>query len=155
CVSHSSCVLVGSGNICRMSHLDVPHFPRGFVLSERPIEAPPTFVPGPILSNFYVHPWTHIETAGDAGLFVIILGHCVPTRTELPADTATHLLAQLQAGEGRFLQELADYGGRHAIIFGSKGNIRVVNDAVSVLCSRGWCGRVECPTCRTSTRRGN
>lgn len=115
-----------------MSHLDVPHFPRGFVLSERPIEAPPTFVPGPILSNFYVHPWTHIETAGDAGLFVIILGHCVPTRTELPADTATHLLAQLQAGEGRFLQELADYGGRHAIIFGSKGNIRVVNDATAM-----------------------
>src|SRR5699024_10853297 len=28
--------------------------------------------------------------------------------------------------------ELADYGGRHAIIFGSKGNIRVVNDATAM-----------------------
>src|SRR5699024_12270495 len=108
-----------------MSHLDVPHFPRGFVLSERPIEAPPTFVPGPILSNFYVHPWTNIETAGTTDLFVIILGHCVPTGTVLPADTATHLLAQLQAGEVRFLQELAEYGGRHAIILGSTGNTGV------------------------------
>src|SRR5699024_11297791 len=139
-VTHSWCGVVGSVYTCRMSRLDVPLFPRGFGLSERPIAAPPTFVPCPMLSNFYVHPWTHIETAGDAGLCVIILGHCVPTRTELPADAATHLLAQLQAGEGRFLQELADYGGRHAIIFGSKGNSRVVNDAVSVLCSRGWCG---------------
>src|SRR5699024_12254631 len=79
-----------------------------------------------------MHPWTNIETAGTTDLVVMILGHCVPTRTELPADTATHLLAQLQAGEGRFLQELADYGGRHAIIFGSKGNTRVVNDATAM-----------------------
>src|SRR5699024_6345083 len=95
-------------------------------------EAPPTFVAGPILDNFYVHPWTHIETAGDASLFVIILGHCVPTRTELPEDTAVHLLSRLRDGEGCFLQALDDYGGRYVIIFGSSGNIRVVNDATGM-----------------------
>src|SRR5699024_4117908 len=115
-----------------MSHLDVPQFPRGFLLSERPVEVPPTFVTGPILEHFYVHPWAHVEAAGDASLFVIILGHCVPTRTEQPDETAAHLLARLRDGESCFLQELDEYGGRHAIIFGSSGNIRVVNDATGM-----------------------
>jgi len=115
-----------------MSHLDVPQFPRGFLLSEHPIQVPPTFVAGPILEHFYVHPWTNIETAGDANLFVIILGNCVPTRAEQTHDTAVHLLTQLRDGESRFLQELDKYGGRHAIIFGSFRNIRVVNDATAM-----------------------
>lgn len=117
-----------------MSHqqLEVPRFPRGFLLSERPVEPPPTFVPGPILPNFYVHPWANIETAGDTNLFVIILGHAAPTRPEQVQSSAEHLLACLRDGEGTFLKALDDYGGRHAIIFGSFGNIRVVNDATGM-----------------------
>lgn len=116
----------------RMSHLEVPRFPRGFLLSERPVETPPTFVPGPILENFYVHPWTNVETAGDAGLFVIVLGHAVSTRAEDVGRPADHLLECLRRGECEFLQALDDYSGRHAIIFGSVGNIRVVTDATAM-----------------------
>lgn len=113
-------------------HLEVPRFPRGFVLSERPVDPPPTFVPGPILPNFYVHPWANVETAGDPDLFVIILGHVVSTRSEQAQPAAEHLLACLRAGEGTFLKALDDYGGRHALIFGSAGDIRVVNDATGM-----------------------
>src|SRR5699024_494315 len=113
-------------------HLEVPRFPRGFLLSERPVDSPPTFVAGPILPNFYVHPWANVETAGDANLFVIILGHAVPTKSEQAQPPAAHLLACLRDGEGTFLKALDDYGGRHAIIFGSSGNIRVVNDATGM-----------------------
>lgn len=113
-------------------HLEVPRFPRGFLLSERPVDPPPAFVPGPILPNFYVHPWANVETAGDARLFVIILGHAVPTRSEQVHPPAAHLLACLRDGEGTFLKALDDYGGRHAIIFGRVGNIRVVNDATGM-----------------------
>src|SRR5690625_4762566 len=117
--------------IC-MSHREVPRFPRGFLLSERPVAVPSTFVPGPILENFYVHPWTNVETAGDRDLFVIVIGHCVPTRPEMTEEPADNLLAAFRAGEGAFFQALYDYSGRHAIIFGSRGDIRVVNDATAM-----------------------
>lgn len=58
---------------------NVPLFPRGFLLSTHDVSMPPTYEPGPLLDNFYVHPWTQIETAGDSGLFVIVLGSCVST----------------------------------------------------------------------------
>ena len=114
-----------------MSHLEVPRFPRGFLLADRPVDPPPTFVAGPILEHFYVHPWTRVEAAGDRDLFVIVLGHCVPTRLA-PEEPPAKLLACLQEGEETFLEALNTYSGRHAIIFGSAGNIRVVNDATAM-----------------------
>lgn len=115
-----------------MSHLQVPLFPRGFLLSQCPVEPPPTFKLGPLLPNFYVHPWTNVETAGDSSLFVIIIGHCVPTRDEQGPDPAAELLETLRGGDGQFLSALGDYSGRHAIIFGTVGNISVVNDATGM-----------------------
>src|SRR5699024_2488138 len=116
----------------RMSHLDIPRFPRGFLLSERPVEAPPTFVAGPILPNFYVHLWAIVGTGREYNLFVILCDHDVPTRSEQVKQSAALLLASLRHGEGTFLATLDDYGGRYAIIFGSAGNIRVVNDATGM-----------------------
>lgn len=113
-------------------HLEVPRFPRGFILSERPVEPPPTFVRGPILENFYVHPWTNVETAGNANLFVVILGHCVPTLPEQSNTPARDLLVALSSGVGSFLEVLDEYSGRHAIIFGNVGNMNVVNDATAM-----------------------
>lgn len=115
-----------------MAYPEVPRFPRGFLLSEYPVEAPPTFVPGPILPNFYVHLWTHVETAGAPDLFVIILGHCVPTQAGQDSDVAAYLLRELHCSESSFLRALDHLGGRHAIVFGSVGNIRVVNDATGM-----------------------
>lgn len=115
-----------------MSHLEIPRFPRGFLLSERPVDPPPTFVPGPLLPHFWVHPWTNVETAGDLELFVIILGHAVPTGPQQGSDAATALLSALEDGESAFFQAVSAYSGRHAIIFGSAGDLRVVNDATGM-----------------------
>lgn len=95
-------------------HLEVPRFPRGFVLSERPIDPPPTFTAGPILDNFYVHPWTNVETAGGRDLFVIVLGHCLPTRADHTTPPADALLYALRQGETAFFAAVSEYGGRHA-----------------------------------------
>src|SRR5699024_12175049 len=89
-----------------MSLSDVPQFPRGFLLADYPIEAPSSFVPGPLLDNFYVHPWTNVRVAGNRDLFVIILGHCVPTSPDQNDDPANDLLACLRISEGNFLREL-------------------------------------------------
>lgn len=113
-------------------HLEVPRFPRGFLLSERHVSTPPTFVSGPILPNFYVHPWANVESAGDQDLFVIVLGHCVPTRPGQEREPAESLLSALRGGEGAFLAAMGRYSGRHAVIFGKPGNIRVVNDAIGM-----------------------
>lgn len=115
-----------------MSHVDVLHFPRGFLLSERPVEPPPTFVSGPLLDNFFVHPWTKLETASDRDLFVIVIGDCVSTEGERGEGPAAVLLSALKTGEGAFLHSLGDYGGRHTIIFGEQGNVGVVNDATGM-----------------------
>lgn len=112
-----------------MSHLEVPRFPRGFLLSERPIDAPFTFVPGPVLPHFWVHPWTRVEHAGDRELFVIILGHCLPTRADQVGPPAEALLGALRRSDTAFFQAVNEYGGRHAIIFGSVGNVAILNDA--------------------------
>src|SRR5699024_3257914 len=73
-----------------------------------------------------------IDFAGDPRLFVIIIGHCVPTRTELSSEPADFLLHCLQQGEKPFYDALHEYAGRHAVIFGSKGNIKIVNDATAM-----------------------
>ena len=115
-----------------MSHLDVPRFPRGFVLSDRHVEPPPTFVPGPLLDHFWVHPWTNVEVAGNHELLVIILGHCIPTVPGHSEDPAKELLRALRRGVDVFLDSLSTYSGRHAVIFGEPGNLAVVNDATGM-----------------------
>lgn len=115
-----------------MPHLEVLRFPRGFLLSERPVEPPPTFIPGPVLPHFWVHPWTHVEHAGDQGLFVIVIGHAVPTAPEQSVDPASWLLSRLRESEAAFFAALSEYGGRHAVIFGAAGNLRIVNDAAGM-----------------------
>ena len=110
----------------------VPLFPRGFVFSTSPVVAPTEYVQGPLLENFYVHPWTSVEAAGDRDLFVIIIGLCVttdPAEIEAPAST---LLKALQADEAAFLNALGRYSGRYAIIFGSAEAPKVVNDATAM-----------------------
>src|SRR5690625_3621745 len=115
-----------------MLPLEVPRFPRGFLISKRPVEAPPTYVPGPIISNFYVHPWATLEVAGDEELFVIVIGQCVPTSSDQHVHSAQALLTALQIGRCEFIRALENYSGRHAIIFGSRDNINVVNDATAM-----------------------
>lgn len=115
-----------------MSHLEMPRFPRGFLFADTPVDSPPTFIPGPLLPNFWVHPWTNIEFAGSLHQFVVIIGHAIPTRPDQGHAPAANLLTSLEQGECAFFRALADYSGRHAIIFGSIGNIRVVNDATSM-----------------------
>lgn len=115
-----------------MTDSTILNFPRGFLLSDHATEAPSAFIPGPLLPNFYVHPWTNVEAAGDHNLFVIMLGHCVPTRESLSPRPAAYLLECLGQGDSEFLRALEDFSGRYAIIFGSRGNIKVVNDATSM-----------------------
>lgn len=111
---------------------NIPSFPRGFVLSNNRIEPPANFVPGPLLQNFHIHPWTHVQTAGCEKLFVIILGHSLSTRPEIDDAPAEHLLAALREGTGQLLRSLGDYSGRYAIIFGSIGDVKIVNDATAM-----------------------
>src|SRR5690625_3129507 len=115
-----------------MSHFEVPRFPLAFLCSVSPVDPPPTFVAGPLLPNFWVHPWTNREIAAGPQLFVIILGHAVPVRPDQGSDAAGTLLTALQYGEGEFFRALDNYSGRHAIIFGTPGNISVVSDATGM-----------------------
>lgn len=68
---------------------------------------------------------------GDSDLFVVIVGDSVQVENhnEAPAED---LLTRLHQSVGSFLGALDSYGGRHAIIFGSAGNVSVVNDAIGM-----------------------
>lgn len=113
-----------------MSKSSIPNFPRGFLFSATPISAPPAFIEGPLLPNFYVHPWTVVETAGDNELFVIGIGSLIPTHDiENPVE---ELLAALKKSETTFFDLLSFYSGRYAVIYGALGDIRVVNDATAM-----------------------
>lgn len=115
-----------------MSNQSIPHFPRGFLLSENPTKPPLGYIEGPILPNFYVHPWTNVEVAGDEHSFVIIIGHSLTIGSDLDGSAANHLLKAFQTGEGHFFRELDYFSGRYAILFGSTGNIKIVNDATAM-----------------------
>src|SRR5699024_7688434 len=54
------------------------------------------------------------------------------TCAKMSQQHAANLMASLRHGEGTYLATLDDYGGPYAIIFGSAGNIRVVNDATGM-----------------------
>jgi hypothetical protein len=115
-----------------MSHLVAPRFPRGFLLSERPVDPPPGYEPGPLLEHFWVHPWTTVAHAGGQELFVIVIGHAVPTTPGLGEDPAGELVSKLRESEAVFFEALSEYSGRYAIIFGSVGDLKVVNDATGM-----------------------
>lgn len=110
---------------------DVPSFPRGFIFATSPVAAPESFDPGPLLPNFHVHPWLRVATAGDADLFVVVLGSCVPISGTDPSP-ATTLLGKLRESESEFLRALDHFVGRHAIIYGSATAPKVVNDATGM-----------------------
>lgn len=120
------------GKLSSMLHLKAPRFPRGFLLAGNSVEPPPTFVPGPLLPNFYVHPWTKVTTAGDVELFVVIIGHAVPATDNVTEHPADFLLQQLRQGESVFLSALDDFGGRYTVVFGSADHMHVANDATGM-----------------------
>lgn len=111
---------------------EIPNFPRGFLLSTKHVEPPPSFIAGPLLPNFFIHPSTSVDFSGDEDGFVISIGHLVPTRAEDSGRATGLLLESLRRGEGQFFRTLSTFGGRHAVIFGNVGNISVVNDATSM-----------------------
>lgn len=112
---------------------DVPRFPRGFLLADRPIAAaPPTFVAGPLLPHLYVHPWAEVDAAANADMFVIVIGQCVSTSPEQDESPAAVLLDALNAGQHEFYRALSQYSGRHAVIFGSPRAPKVVSDATGM-----------------------
>lgn len=109
-------------------------FTRGFILSMVPITPPVGFVRGPLLPNFFVHPWTSVEIAQDRdGKLVVVIGTCVPVE-ELDSrkSVAQALLLTLQQGEDRMLQQLDTLAGRHAIVFGALEALKVATDATSM-----------------------
>lgn len=106
-----------------------PVFPRGFIFGTS--TAPESFQPGPVLPNLHVHPWLETVAAGDAGLFVVVLGSCVPI-SGTDSDPAATFLELLHIGESEFLRALDQYVGRHAILYGSTETPKVVNDATGM-----------------------
>lgn len=115
-----------------MTHTEPPHFPRGFLLADRPISPPPTFIQGPLLPNFYVHPWTPVQAAGGRDLFVVVIGSCVHTLREQGEPAPNTLIEALRSSEDHFFDVLNNYSGRHAVIFGNFSDYRVVNDATGM-----------------------
>lgn len=120
------------GTLGDMPHHEVPSFPRGFLLSDRQVTYPPSFIEGPLLQNFYIHPWLDVEVAGDSEAFVIILGHCVPTAEAHEEFPASRLLGALRTGQESFFHVLGEYSGRHAIVFGNTRELNVVTDATGM-----------------------
>src|SRR5690625_235052 len=115
-----------------MPQIELPRYPRGFILADSAIEPPPTFVAGPLLPNFYIHPWTTVETASEGDFFVVVIGHCVSISSGRGQLPARNLLSALRSGDDQFFEVLNNYSGRHAIIFGTPEDIRVLNDATGM-----------------------
>lgn len=119
----------------RPRYSDTSHirFPRGFLLADRPVPPPPGYLPGPLLPNLHLHPWTLVDHAGTAGgEFVILLGTCVSTIERDRTPPVRTLLRALRSGEAEFLRSLDDSCGRHAVIYGTGGRLRVVGDATAM-----------------------
>lgn len=111
---------------------DEPDYPRGFLLATSAVTPPDSFEPGPALPNFWIHPWTSVGVAQAGTLVVAVIGICVPT-FESPVERAPeYLLGRLQQNEESLLAALSDFAGRYAVIFGSVGHLKIVNDATSM-----------------------
>lgn len=115
--------------------IDAGRFPRGFLYSVDAVEAPPGYVPGPLLPNFWVHPWAPIESAADGeGRFVVVIGTAVSTAAAPGAapTAAQGLLDALTVSEELFFELLDEYSGRHAIFYGRGAHVRVLSDATAM-----------------------
>lgn len=115
-----------------MSDAVLPRYPRGFFFSLESAPPPPSYIPGPLLLNFFVHPWTNVELSGNNERFVIILGHCVSTVDGEATPASEVLLEALAHGEDHFFGVLSRYAGRHAVLFGSADAPKIVTDATGM-----------------------
>src|SRR5690625_2426695 len=136
------------GTVDDMSHLSsttqhavanyiVPTTPfvGGFLLNTINGHIPTGFNAVPLLPGLSIEATTEIESAGSFyEKFVIIIGSCVPTgaRISSRSPVAEHLLDCLQQSETSFYRTLAIYTGRHAIIYGDRNNVKIVNDATAM-----------------------
>ncbi|WP_152345676.1 hypothetical protein [Brevibacterium sp. CFH 10365] len=111
---------------------DEPDYPRGFLLATSIVTPPGTFEPGPVLPNFWIHPWTSIDVAREGKLLVVVIGVCVPTFEPPIEGVPKYLLGRLQQKDDALLEALSDFAGRYAVIFGSVGHLKIVNDATSM-----------------------
>lgn len=131
---------------------DEPDYPRGFLLATSAVTPPDSFERGPALPNFWIHPWTSVGVAQEGTLVVAVIGVCVPT-FESPVERAPeYLLGRLQQNEESLLAALSDFVGRYAVIFGSVGHLKIVNDAIGFLRSGTRDCRFTCTTGRRVTR---
>lgn len=108
----------------------LPRFPRGFILGAE--VAPPTYEPGPLLPDLYVHPWLNVELSETDNEFVMILGICVSSDPSETGGAAAALLGALRESPERLLKEIGHYVGRYAIIFGTPDAPKVVTDATAM-----------------------
>lgn len=111
---------------------DEPDYPRGFLLATSTVTPPDNFEPGPVLPNFWIHPWTSVGVAQDGKLLVAVIGICVPTVEPPGEGVPEYLLGRLQQNEDALLAALSDFAGRYAVIFGRVGHLKIVNDATSM-----------------------
>lgn len=111
---------------------DVPEYPRGFLFAASSVVPPSSFVPGPALPNFWIHPWASADVAQDGNLLVIIIGVCVPTCRPPAEGVPEYLLRRLRQNQDDFFEALSNFAGRYAVIFGSVGRLKIVNDATAM-----------------------
>lgn len=109
-------------------------FPRGFLLTKELSAAPEVFIPGPILPGLSVHPWASVASAGDLeNGFVIIIGTCVSVDPNHGSSNPEEMLLEaLRHSHEEFHSTLDNYAGRHAIIWGDKGEIKIASDATGM-----------------------
>lgn len=112
--------------------MDLPNYPRGFLLATRPVPVPDEFVAGPLLDGLWVHPDLLTDHAGDCGCFVIVLGLAFDLSDVPGASMAANLLDCLRAGEDVFFAHLDRCAGRYAVIFGDADHPRIVHDAAAM-----------------------
>lgn len=113
--------------------MSINSYPRGFLLCDSIDDVPSGFVPGPILDNFFVDPLLEIGSEQDceSGKFVMILGAC--TMLEYSKQSLVSiLLGRLIEGEEKFYEAIDWLVGRYTILFGSKGQVKVVCDATAM-----------------------
>lgn len=93
---------------------------------------PSTYIEGPLLNNFYVHPWTQTQYSTRGELFVLVIGQCVDTKNVTQQNVSAHLLNALSHSKEQFFTAISQYSGRHAIIFGTPSAPNIVTDATGM-----------------------
>lgn len=114
----------------KQAHTDTPYL-RGFLLNSLNGNCPNGYKQGPLIPGLWVEESTEVQAAGTPEKFVIILGTCVPTHHDV-TQAAESLLETFRESETKLHQELSEYAGRYAIIYGGQGTIKVLNDATAM-----------------------